>query len=121
MTCRSARPTCPPIPPCSRTSRSSLASNPGEQDMSRRFAPIRTLGVTMLTGMTLFGVLLVRGSIDAQNNPQAGLVRGNAHGEWRYWGADAWSTRYSALDQINATNFDKLQVAWTWNAAVDGI
>ena len=22
------------------------------------------------------------------------LVRGNAPGEWRYWGADAWSTRY---------------------------
>jgi quinoprotein glucose dehydrogenase len=59
----------------------------------------------------------VRGSIDAQNNPQAGLVRGNAPGEWRYWGADAWSTRYSAADQINASNFDKLQVAWTWNAS----
>jgi len=88
--------------------------------MSRRFAPIRTLGVTMLTGMTLLGVFLVRGSIDAQNNPQAGLVRGNAPGEWRYWGADAWSTRYSAADQINAANFDKLQIAWRWNAAVDG-
>ena len=88
--------------------------------MSRRFAPIRTMGVTMLTGMTLFGVFLVRGSIDAQNNPQAGLVRGNAPGEWRYWGADAWSTRYSTADQINASNFDKLQVAWRWNAAVDG-
>ena len=30
-------------------------------------------------------------------------------GEWRYWGADAWSTRYSPLDQINASNFSKLQ------------
>ncbi len=46
----------------------------------------------------------------------AALVRGNKPGEWRYWGADAWSTRYSALDQINATNFDSLQVAWQWNA-----
>ena len=33
---------------------------------------------------------------------QQTLVRGNAPGEWRYWGADAWSTRYSPLDQINA-------------------
>src|SRR5580765_2585947 len=45
---------------------------------------------------------------------QAALVRGNAPYEWRYWGADAWSTRYSAADQINASNFDSLQVAWTW-------
>ena len=47
---------------------------------------------------------------------RATLVRGNAPGEWRYWGADAWSTRYSALDQINASNFNSLQVAWQWNA-----
>src|SRR3954449_3155837 len=45
------------------------------------------------------------------------LVRGNAPGEWRYWGADAWSTRYSPLDQINARNFDSLQIAWQWSAA----
>jgi len=44
------------------------------------------------------------------------LVRGNAAGEWRYWGADAYSTRYSPLDQINASNFNKLQMAWQWNA-----
>jgi quinoprotein glucose dehydrogenase len=48
------------------------------------------------------------------------LVRGNAPGEWRYWGADAWSTRYSSLDQINASNFDTLQVAWQWNAGAFG-
>src|SRR5689334_10822430 len=48
------------------------------------------------------------------------LVRGNAPGEWRYWGADAWSTRYSPLDQINASNFKDLQVAWQWNAGSFG-
>jgi glucose dehydrogenase len=32
--------------------------------------------------------------------------RGNPEGEWRYWGADQWSTRYSPLDQINAENFE---------------
>ncbi len=47
-------------------------------------------------------------------------MRGNKPGEWRYWGADAWSTRYSALDQINANNFDSLQVAWQWNAGEYG-
>ena len=48
------------------------------------------------------------------------VVRGNVAGEWRVWGADAWSTRYSPLDQINASNFSSLQVAWTWDAAKDG-
>jgi glucose dehydrogenase len=42
------------------------------------------------------------------------VERGNPHGEWRYWGADAWSTRYSPLDQINAQNFGRLEVAWIW-------
>jgi glucose dehydrogenase len=46
--------------------------------------------------------------------PAAAQDRGNPHGEWRYWGADAWSTRYSPLDQIDASNFDRLQVAWVW-------
>jgi quinoprotein glucose dehydrogenase len=60
----------------------------------------------------LAGVLVTQvKSTTAQAKP---LVRGNAYGEWRYWGADQWSTRYSPLDQINASNFDKLQVAWTW-------
>ncbi|MBM4193750.1 MAG: hypothetical protein FJ202_05140 [Gemmatimonadetes bacterium] len=50
----------------------------------------------------------------------SGLVRGNKPGEWRFWGGDAWATRYSPLDQINASNFSQLQVAWQWNAAQDG-
>jgi quinoprotein glucose dehydrogenase len=50
----------------------------------------------------------------------SGLVRGNKPGEWRFWGGDAYATRYSPLDQINASNFGKLQVAWQWNAAQDG-
>jgi quinoprotein glucose dehydrogenase len=48
------------------------------------------------------------------------LLRGNVPGEWRYWGADAWSTRYSPLDQINASNFDSLEIAWQWNANAFG-
>jgi quinoprotein glucose dehydrogenase len=33
-------------------------------------------------------------------------------GDWRTYGGDLASTRYSPLDQINASNFDKLEVAW---------
>ncbi len=33
-------------------------------------------------------------------------------GEWPTYGGDLASTRYSPLDQINATNFSKLQLAF---------
>jgi quinoprotein glucose dehydrogenase len=48
------------------------------------------------------------------------MVRGNVPGEWRVWGADAFSTRYSPLDQINASNFNALEMAWQWNAGTFG-
>jgi quinoprotein glucose dehydrogenase len=35
-------------------------------------------------------------------------------GEWRYIGGDAGHTRYLPLDQIDANNFEQLQVAWVW-------
>src|SRR5690606_25869790 len=35
-----------------------------------------------------------------------------AGGQWRTYGGDLSSHRYSALDQINAGNFSNLQVAW---------
>ncbi len=35
-------------------------------------------------------------------------------GEWRFWGHDAHSTRYSPLDQIDADNFESLEVKWVW-------
>src|ERR671915_452087 len=43
--------------------------------------------------------------------------RGAADGEWRYWGGDAGSTRYSALDLIRRENVKELQVVWRWRAA----
>ena len=39
-----------------------------------------------------------------------------ATGEWRVNGGDTGSTRYSPLDQINATNVKNLQVVWRWKA-----
>jgi quinoprotein glucose dehydrogenase len=37
---------------------------------------------------------------------------GAKNGEWRTYGADLGNTHYSPLDQINANNFNKLEVAW---------
>ena len=79
----------------------------------------RMFGTMLAAGAVLAGAWSVQAT---RSVAQAGkpLVRGNAYGEWRYWGADAWSTRYSPLDQINASNFDSLKVAWTWNAGAFG-
>src|SRR5437667_11847435 len=37
---------------------------------------------------------------------------GAKNGEWRSYGADVGNTHYSPLDQINASNFSKLEPAW---------
>jgi quinoprotein glucose dehydrogenase len=37
---------------------------------------------------------------------------GARNGEWTSYGGDLGHTRYSALDQINASNFNTLEVAW---------
>jgi quinoprotein glucose dehydrogenase len=58
------------------------------------------------------GCVLVLGVL--ASGPPAARERGNPLGEWRYIGGDAWHTRYSPLDQINESNFEKLEVAWTW-------
>ena len=50
----------------------------------------------------------------ASGGSAAAQARGNPYGEWRFWGADAGSTRHSPLTQIDASNFGDLEIAWTW-------
>jgi glucose dehydrogenase len=57
----------------------------------------RTLGLVALAALT---TVSVQGQTGAQK------------GEWRTYGGDLGHTRYSALDQITAANFGKLEVAW---------
>jgi quinoprotein glucose dehydrogenase len=40
--------------------------------------------------------------------------------EWRHYANDLASTRYAPLDQIDARNFDRLQVAWRFDTAGHG-
>jgi glucose dehydrogenase len=82
-----------------------------------RVSSARSLGI-LLVALAVTAVLLRPDSSGAVQGRQ--LVRGNVPGEWRVWGADAWSTRYSPLDQINASNFSSLEVAWQWNAGAFG-
>jgi len=42
----------------------------------------------------------------------AAAQTGAAGGEWRTYGGDLGNTRYSPLDQVNAENFNKLEIAW---------
>ncbi len=50
------------------------------------------------------------------------LARGNARdaaaagSEWRVFGADAENTKYSPLDQIDASNFQQLEIGWRWES-----
>jgi quinoprotein glucose dehydrogenase len=83
----------------------------------------RTSLSLILVAAAVSAVVVVRarsGNAEPPAKPAVELVRGNVPGEWRFWGADAWGTRYSPLDQINAANFNSLEEAWTWNAGAFG-
>ena len=47
-------------------------------------------------------------------------VYGTQNGEWQTYGGDLSSTRYSPLDQINAGNFNKLEVAFRFKTDMLG-
>ncbi len=50
--------------------------------------------------------------IPAYGAPQSGP----AGGEWPVYGGDLGSTRYSPLDQIDASNVGELEIVWRWSA-----
>jgi len=52
----------------------------------------------------MIGLLLCATSLFAQS--------GAKNGQWLTYGGDLGNTHYSPLDQINSTNFNKLQIAW---------
>src|SRR6267142_4899209 len=57
-------------------------------------------GCVPLGGLLIWATLPVAGQAGAKN------------GEWTTYGGDLANTRYAPLDQINANNFNTLQVAW---------
>src|SRR5205823_6068003 len=64
--------------------------------------------VSVLTAM-FAGLLWVTIGLSGQ---QPGNQPSTKNGEWPYYTADLKGTRYSPLDQINASNFKELEVAW---------
>ena len=67
--------------------------------MRRTFSP-RFVGAVFASCLPLWAAAPIKGQSGAKN------------GEWRSYGADLGNTHYSPLDQINANNFNKLEVAW---------
>ena len=58
-------------------------------------------------------ILLVISIVLATNLPVS-AQRGAEGGEWRGYGGDFGSTKYSPLDQINRDNVADLEIAWRW-------
>ncbi len=58
------------------------------------------------------GALAVLGLLAAP----AAAQHGATNGEWRSYGADIGSTKYSPLDQITEENFEDLEIAWRWRS-----
>jgi quinoprotein glucose dehydrogenase len=63
----------------------------------------RMMGGAALASLLLWGISPAAAQTGAKN------------GEWRTYGGDLGNTKYSPLDQINAGNFDKLQLAWRFH------
>src|SRR5437762_1060825 len=59
-----------------------------------------------------FGMLAALAACLLWTISPAAAQTGAKNGEWRTYGGDLGSTRYSPLDQINAQNFSKLEIAW---------
>src|SRR5262245_18406652 len=60
----------------------------------------------------LVGLLIVSACFGVRMLAQKGATSG----DWRVYGGDAGSTRYSPLDQINRDNIKNLKVAWVWKS-----
>src|SRR4029078_1073376 len=75
----------------------------------------RTVKRTMLAAVGIAGVvgaIVVAPRMTANLSGQAKDFLTKKNSEWPYYTADIRGSRYSPLDQINATNFNQLEVAW---------
>ena len=61
---------------------------------------------------TFIAAALFMASLPALSWAQVAGQPSTKNGEWPYYTADARGSKYSPLDQVNAANFNKLEVAW---------
>ncbi|MGH9843100.1 MAG: PQQ-binding-like beta-propeller repeat protein [Blastocatellia bacterium] len=79
-----------------------------------RSVPALVLLVVGLAWMTIgvSGQTGARKGAPARSTSNGTLSPSTRNGEWPHYTGDLAGTRYSPLDQINADNFNKLEVAW---------
>lgn len=68
------------------------------------------LRITTLAGLTAAALALAA----TLHVPALHAQQGVADGQWHVYGGDPGHTRYSALDQIDASNVAELELAWSW-------
>ena len=71
--------------------------------MTKRIFRIAAVPALMLTTVAMMAL---------HAGQPAGTGARDRSGEWTYYGGDARNWRYKPFDQINASNFNSLQVAW---------
>ena len=60
------------------------------------------------------------GALVAASAPVLAQGPGIEDGQWSYIGGDAWHTRYTEADEIDASNFENLEIVWQWNGGSFG-
>src|SRR5512145_3316216 len=63
--------------------------------------------------LLVIGLVWMTAGVSSQSGSKNGMsAHSTKNGEWPHYTGDLAGTRYSPLDQINADNFNKLEVAW---------
>src|SRR6266849_3337350 len=82
--------------------------------MSRTISRSMTAFVSLVVGLVVI-TTGVSGQLFLGGSPPQGpwaAQPATKNGEWPHYAGDTRGTRYSPLDQITASNFNKLEVAW---------
>ena len=71
-----------------------------------------------LAPIGLLLVTLAAGAVHAQTPSSGGPWQsyGTDNGEWRSYAGNTAGHKYSPLDQIDAGNFSRLEIAWEWTS-----
>src|SRR3990172_3623300 len=71
--------------------------------------------------LCLLAVLLwISTGVSGQDRAGSSRQPSTATGDWSHYAADMRGTKYSPLDQIDASNFGKLEVAWRFKTDILG-
>src|SRR5215468_5156282 len=70
--------------------------------------------VRIVLTIALLVALVWTVQVEKVSGQQVNGMPSTKNGEWPMYTADLRGSKYSPLDQIDSTNFNKLQVAWTF-------